>query len=624
MRRQLFASAAACAAVLLAGTASAQAQTAPQTAVQTYGRLVVFGDSLTDNGNLFAVSRGTNPLSPPYFQGRFSNGPTFVELLGFGPLNGFGNVNGSTDFAFGGARTDLSQSPPGMRLQLASYLGAGGQFGAGDLVVVYGGANNIFQGIDALRTAGAAANANPAAYITAITNTGAADVGVIINGVAAAGGGTVLVPNLPSLGATPQFNGFIPNLPAGTRDLAEGATMFFNAALLGQVNAASVANAGTNFIYMDVNRADAFIRANPAAFGYTDVTTPCLNLITNVPCANPDQRLYWDSVHPTAAGHRSLALLTQDYLYYGARGAAAAAVGETSLAHREQAQDAVLQALESGPEGEGLRFNAAVDGGSTEDSARGNVPDVERDTTAVRFGFDGRIRPDVVVGLMVHGARSEVDAGALQFDADSLGADAYVGLTFGAGFANLVVGGSTDEYGDYRRVTGVGPITHAADRFTGSSLGAKAQGGYRFVVGNAVAISPRAALAAISTQVDAFSENGASARHAQREQDLDAVLGEASVRVGSPFAGDRFAGWIEAGYGDFLSYDGDVATALVDNPARPLTSEIDELGRGALLKLGADGEIVPGLRLGLSYSGRYSDEHDSRQARLTVTYRPGS
>jgi len=65
-------------AVLTVAAAGAMASAA---SAQTYGRLVVFGDSLSDNGNLYAISG--QPTSPPYFQGRFSNGPVFTELLGF-------------------------------------------------------------------------------------------------------------------------------------------------------------------------------------------------------------------------------------------------------------------------------------------------------------------------------------------------------------------------------------------------------------------------------------------------------------------------------------------------------------------------------------------------------------
>lgn len=131
------------AASALAGAASAQ----------TYGRLVVFGDSLSDNGNLYAASGNTAPASPPYFQGRFSNGPVFTELLGFTALRGAiptSAVSGSVNFAYGGSRTDNNVAfPPGMRQQLTTYLGRGGTFGSGDLVSILGGANNIFQSIGA-------------------------------------------------------------------------------------------------------------------------------------------------------------------------------------------------------------------------------------------------------------------------------------------------------------------------------------------------------------------------------------------------------------------------------------------------------------------------------------------
>lgn len=42
-------------------------------------KLVFFGDSLSDNGNLYKSFFKFLPKSPPYFQGRFSNGPTWAE-----------------------------------------------------------------------------------------------------------------------------------------------------------------------------------------------------------------------------------------------------------------------------------------------------------------------------------------------------------------------------------------------------------------------------------------------------------------------------------------------------------------------------------------------------------------
>lgn len=44
-----------------------------------FGRIVAFGDSLTDNGNVFATTKQT--VQWPYFIGRFSNGPVWIENI---------------------------------------------------------------------------------------------------------------------------------------------------------------------------------------------------------------------------------------------------------------------------------------------------------------------------------------------------------------------------------------------------------------------------------------------------------------------------------------------------------------------------------------------------------------
>ena len=133
----------------IAALATAACAAAGAASAQSYNRLVVFGDSLSDNGNLYAVTSGTRPPASIYWQGRFSDGPVFTELLGFtaGRITAGAPVTGSVNLAFGGARTDAAASPPGMRTQLGMYQMGGGTFGANDLVSVLGGANNIFQGL---------------------------------------------------------------------------------------------------------------------------------------------------------------------------------------------------------------------------------------------------------------------------------------------------------------------------------------------------------------------------------------------------------------------------------------------------------------------------------------------
>lgn len=47
-----------------------------------YSSLTVFGDSLSDTGNIFIATGGAQPPSnQPYFNGRFSDGPVWVDTL---------------------------------------------------------------------------------------------------------------------------------------------------------------------------------------------------------------------------------------------------------------------------------------------------------------------------------------------------------------------------------------------------------------------------------------------------------------------------------------------------------------------------------------------------------------
>lgn len=65
--------------------------------------IVVFGDSMTDVGNAFALNG--NPPSPPYSDGRFSNGITWVEVLADHLMvtRPKASTAGGTNFAYGGA-----------------------------------------------------------------------------------------------------------------------------------------------------------------------------------------------------------------------------------------------------------------------------------------------------------------------------------------------------------------------------------------------------------------------------------------------------------------------------------------------------------------------------------------
>lgn len=88
--------------------------------------IVVFGDSLSDDGNLYNLLK-IIPKTPPYYQGRFSNGPTWAEYVG----NHFYGTqySGYKIYAYAGATSYLHNlsndpfiAPSTLTAQIYTYL----------------------------------------------------------------------------------------------------------------------------------------------------------------------------------------------------------------------------------------------------------------------------------------------------------------------------------------------------------------------------------------------------------------------------------------------------------------------------------------------------------------------
>jgi outer membrane lipase/esterase len=589
-------------AVLTVAAAGAMASAA---SAQTYGRLVVFGDSLSDNGNLYAISG--QPTSPPYFQGRFSNGPVFTELLGFnaGRYTAGAPVTGSVNYAFGGARTDSSASPPGMRNQLLAYTGAGGTFGASDLVSVLGGANNIFQAVPA-----ASVSSNPTGAIQPVALAAAADINFIVNSVAGAGAGTILVTNLPNLALTPQFN---QGAFAAAAPLADYAGTQFNGVLLNSLMTTAAARPGTNIILMDIYKIGATLAGNPGLFGLTNAKDACFNGVTV--CATPGTYLYWDSVHPTAAGHQLLARLANDYLYYGDIGAQSTVQAETAFRQREDLLDLSAEGLSGHAAWEaGTQLTFGVIADSVETDARGPVASADATGWGIRAGLDHVMSEGSRMGFTATYRMAEVEAGAMEFDVESWAFDAFAGWRSGSMFVNGVVGGSIDHYDDITRVTSLAPIVHSGET-DGGSIGARLQGGVWFDMGG-IGLSPRAAVSWVSTDVNGYTEQGIGAQYEYQDRTVQAASGEISLRAEG--GGDGFTFYAEGGYRDSFGDSSDaVRTRITANPAQILSREIEDPFGGSLIaSAGVDADFGP-VNMSIGYRGRFGDQADAHVGAIT-------
>src|SRR5690242_812589 len=161
-------------------------------AANDFSQVVVFGDSLSDAGNLSLSQGSPTPL-------RFTTNPGTTTAENVATALGFTlspSVAGGTDFAFGGAGVVQGVAPvPTLPQQLAMYLGAtGGSADPNALYQVWGGANDIFY------LTGTSTDANVLAAGTAAAAQAEVDM---LGQLQAAGARYVVVYNLPDIGKTP-------------------------------------------------------------------------------------------------------------------------------------------------------------------------------------------------------------------------------------------------------------------------------------------------------------------------------------------------------------------------------------------------------------------------------------
>ena len=109
----------------------------------TLNQVVVFGDSLSDRGNLYEFMNHQLPMSPPYFEGRFTNGPVWVELLLQKLYPNDYNAH-FLDYAYGGANVGIEGHFMDFSLQnqVQKYLQEYQQATPDAMYVVWAGSNN--------------------------------------------------------------------------------------------------------------------------------------------------------------------------------------------------------------------------------------------------------------------------------------------------------------------------------------------------------------------------------------------------------------------------------------------------------------------------------------------------
>lgn len=298
MNRSFFSRLFSATALVAAALASVPAQAGP------FSAMFVFGDSLSDTGNLKILSPGDYPApaAGPYFNGRFSNGSIWIDGLAAdlglpaGAVPFFAGTGG-TNFAIAGARTGSVGSPPGVLAQVAGIWSGIGDPNA--LYIVVGGGNDMRDARSAFQT-GSAADANGRELAAeAAANNLLSSIGFL----AAHGAKHVLISNLPDLGDTPEAGSL------GLRFASSDVSHRFSALMPGLM--AFGASFGLDMSFLDMagllDRIIADATNNGGAtFGITNITSPCAGFLFGDPNNACSSSLYSDVLHPSAAAHALL------------------------------------------------------------------------------------------------------------------------------------------------------------------------------------------------------------------------------------------------------------------------------------------------------------------------------
>ncbi|MGC9419304.1 MAG: SGNH/GDSL hydrolase family protein [Rhodovulum sp.] len=276
--------------------------------LDSFSDIFVFGDSLSDPGNLFNALTGTpsSPVSPLYPNGQITDGDTWASQIG-------ADFDSGRNFAFAAARAaprdpiefafpDLSPPDPSDEVslgtlnvpdfgeQIALYQDAGPTLGPTPLAAIWFGGND-------LRDAFAAPDeATAQAIITAAITS-------IVGGAAALAGegfSTIAVFGAPNLGRIPEVLARGPDAALA----AANVSALFNDTLR---TALAPLSATTDIAYVDIFGLFEEVAATPGAYGFTDIRTPCLEDLLIGATAECSSYLFYDDIHPTAAGHALIA-----------------------------------------------------------------------------------------------------------------------------------------------------------------------------------------------------------------------------------------------------------------------------------------------------------------------------
>lgn len=612
----------------------------------------IIGDSLSDAGAYsLAVQAGGGGLLPAINYKWLTNAPngsalTYGEVLGnrlglsLGP-NVYsavpaaalpGQSLGGTIYAEGGSRVTnpsgigfnptLGITTRSLAEQVDRMLADRPQLGENDLVILWGGANDVFAqaglvGAGAISPQAAAGNMARAAT----------EMVGLVSRVKAAGAQAVIVVTVPDIGKTP----FGLSSGAQASGLQTALTNAFNSTLLASI--------GGNAVIVDSQKLLGAVQADPVKYGFdapnAAVVPACSG--TSLSClqgvnasADSEDRVFADGVHPTTSAHELFGNAAFAGLQAATQTGAIAVATMTALRQHglsieNRMNPTVLRTTdENGTPrrrevGE-VDVYASLDFGHFEGDAQQVTPGITGNTKVLKAGADIAIAPNATIGAGI-----SIDRGSVDFDNNAGGFDSrlMVGVIFGQialspkYYLNAAVGGGKINVDDITRSFTLGSAT---ERYTADTDGdyrfARVGGGALYSINDQVRLNPFAHYTWERVSFDGFTESNGAASLSFGETEYESS--RITAGLSAIFSPANMDGWIfnlrgsvEHDFNDDplkVSLGPDANTLGAVSAPRPdqtwgyiSASAVKEMGNGAFLSLTGSSSV--GLDGARGYTG---------------------
>ncbi len=596
---------------LLAGAIAATLLFSAAASASQFSKVVIIGDSLSDAGNL---SLALNPqIQPPL---RFTTNPglTAPEMVAAGlGLPVTASLLGGTDYAFGGAGlvNNSSAGPiPTLPQQLQMYLAANG--GAADshaLYQVWGGANDIFY-LTATST-------NPNVLSAGTLAAAQTELG-LLGSLHAAGAKYALVYNLPDIGKTPSGM-------AGGAAASAGATQL-SALYNGQLNIglSQLSANGMNIIPVNTFALVNEVIANPAAYGFSNITAPaCGAGATSLVCgplgsglpysyaSGTDQSYFFaDGVHPTQAADH---LLSQAVLSEIAAPGQISLLSQAPLTSITTQTRTVRNQMLNDVSGSGTRMFAHVNYSQQRFDASDTSPKASSNNFDLTVGGNLRYSDHLSIGaaLGLGHSNAGVAGSAGGYQMQDVSALAYISYHSGGAYAGAYGEAGHAHFSDVDRVIQMGPMTRTERGDTGGAHGGLGFTGGWWFGQDKLQYGPFANVEWHSIGVSGYQEGGSDGTAMWfANQHRKALISTLGWRVQGEFqiSNAVLKPFVELSWNHDNKADPSEVTAGLTSMAGSftLTGYVPDKTWG-MANLGLTTQLTPSVSSWVGYSGRFSD-----------------